>query len=59
MNDFLALALQSASFVQDLKSGLRAQPRHACGQPQLVLGGRFHSGKIRHYKPPRRDEPPV
>ena len=45
MNDALALALQRARFVQNFKSGFSAQPRHAAGKMQFVLGGLRHDDK--------------
>ena len=42
VNDALALALERARLVQNFKGGLGAEPRHATGEMQFVLGGLRH-----------------
>ena len=49
VHDLFSLSLQGAGLVQDLKGGFSAQARHARGQAEFVLSGRFHGGKNRHY----------
>jgi hypothetical protein len=44
VNDFFALLFERAGAVQNFKGGFGAEPRHAAGQTQFVLGCGWHSG---------------
>src|SRR5579862_4852042 len=45
MDDALALALKGAGLIQNFERGFSAEPRHAAGELQFVLGGLRHDDK--------------